>query len=228
MTAIPEDGSDVLEALHALDRPLHLAQNNGRLALSAGAASYFVPAVRPASLGDASFRADHGSALRLSQWGHGQRHRLGRHRRGDGAGRHAWLLRGGWIVAGPRRGGCRSPVPLGSGPAARVQPDSQPQRAGTGAGRRRSVSAPRRPPGGGVSISRLDAAGGAIPHGRAFISAAAESSPPTGSSPRCRASRWRRASSRRRRSDSSTNWCVRAASPPSKRPWRTSCRWPRT
>src|SRR4051794_13373821 len=53
MTADP-----ALLALHAIDRPLHLAQSAGRLLL-APAGSLFVPAVRPQDLGDTSFRADH-------------------------------------------------------------------------------------------------------------------------------------------------------------------------
>jgi trans-AT polyketide synthase/acyltransferase/oxidoreductase domain-containing protein len=61
MTADPA----LLAALHAVDRPLHLDEADGRLTLVSGdissvGRSFFVPAVLPGNLGDASFRADHG------------------------------------------------------------------------------------------------------------------------------------------------------------------------
>ncbi len=61
MTADP----NLLAALHAVDRPLHLVEADGRLTLLSGdiptiGRSFFVPAVLPGNLGDASFRADLG------------------------------------------------------------------------------------------------------------------------------------------------------------------------
>src|SRR5580700_9517250 len=61
MTADP----GLLDALHALDQDLHLVEADGRVALAsgdapAGARRFFVPAVRPENLGDASFRGGHG------------------------------------------------------------------------------------------------------------------------------------------------------------------------
>jgi PfaD family protein len=57
MTADPA----VLDALHSLNQPLHLAPRSGTLSLSgAGPGTFFVPAVVPGNLGDASFRTDHG------------------------------------------------------------------------------------------------------------------------------------------------------------------------
>jgi trans-AT polyketide synthase, acyltransferase and oxidoreductase domains len=55
----------VLDALRTLDKPLHLIDSGGGLSLHSGDSppgqrTFFVPAVVPLCLGDASFRADHG------------------------------------------------------------------------------------------------------------------------------------------------------------------------
>src|SRR5437899_1371510 len=47
------------DAIHAIDRPLHLVERDGQLSLDESG-PLFVPAIRPGSLGDRSFLADHG------------------------------------------------------------------------------------------------------------------------------------------------------------------------
>ena len=66
-----------------------------------------VPACRLEDLGDASFRADHGLRYALHVGGDGQRDRLGRDRRGDGAERVPGDLRRGGAAAGGGRAGDR-------------------------------------------------------------------------------------------------------------------------
>ncbi len=59
------DDRAVLDALRAIDRPLWLSKEQGRLSLlpgapAHGAPAFFVPPVRPENLGDPTFCADHG------------------------------------------------------------------------------------------------------------------------------------------------------------------------
>ena len=87
-----------IQAVHAIDRPLFLRERDGRWKVSDGRTSLdghtaFAPAYRLEDLGDATFRADHRLRYRLRHRRDGQRHRLGRHRRGDEPGRYARLLR---------------------------------------------------------------------------------------------------------------------------------------
>ena len=124
----------------------------------------FVPACRLEQLGDPAFREAHRDAICLHGRGDGQRHRLGRDRRGDGPAGHARLLRRGGAPGRGRRARDRPdrPRPRGQVPV-RLQPDPQPARAAPRGGGRRSLSAPRHPPGRGVGVSRPDPAAGALP-----------------------------------------------------------------
>ena len=98
------------------------------------------------------------ASLRLRRRRDGQRHRLGRDRRGDEPGRacSASSAPPGLPLARVEAAIDRLQRSLGDAPV-RLQPDPQPQRAGPRRRRRRSVPAPRRPPGRGVGVSRPDA-----------------------------------------------------------------------
>ena len=156
-----------------------------------------LPPLHPASLGRSRLLCRPRAAVPLRRRRDGQRHRLGRSRRGDGPRRDARLLRRGRPVARPHRGRDR---PL-EGQASRVSPFGfnlihSPNEPAHRGGDRRPVPAPRRPAGRGVGVPRPDAARRALPADRhPPRTPTAGSSRRTGSSPRCRGSRWRPSSS---------------------------------
>ena len=192
-SALVRDGEAFGRLVGEIDRPLFVVEDEGRTAMAnCGVASLgdigsgdslplvaFAPAMRLSQLGDASFRAEH--RVRLAYMTGSMANGIASVEVVEAAGRAGMLSSFG--AAGlsvgeieraiERLGGCsqagaweRGAWERGAWASVRLQPDSQPERAGARGGGRRSVPAARGAAGRGVGVSGPDAAGGALPRPR--------------------------------------------------------------
>ena len=203
------DNPDLHEAIRAVVRPLVLNQQGGRWVVGEWPGSAFVPACRLEDLGDASFRADH--RLRYAYVAGAMANGIGSVEIVEAmsrAGMLGFFGAAGLPLARIEAAIDRLARSLGDAPHgfnlihSPTEPDLE-------NGRRRSLPAPRRPARRGVGLPRPDAAASSATARTASTpTPPAASSRPTASSPRCRASRWRRSSSPRRRSGCCKSWCA--------------------